>query len=179
MRTLLSSLPFFLCMKYAFSLLLLWNFFLSSGFKYLNMMCLLVLSSCFLRLGFIEVLESMDLQFSSFLEKNLLLFFNYISAPQHFFSDSKNTYILGPSKLAYSSQILCSFSYLFPHSYLFHISNKMTVWFFRWLSVAEMDPLSLKSQIHWSQALKETCVTLEFVVLFTALQIKLPASITL
>lgn len=114
MRTLLSSLPFFLCMKYAFNLLLLWNFLLSSGFKYLNMMCLLVLSSHFLCLGFIEALESMDLQFSSFLEKIWLLFLNYNSVPQPLFCRLKNTYILGPLKLAYSSQILCSFSYLFP-----------------------------------------------------------------
>lgn len=114
MRTLLSSLPFFLHMKFTFHLLLLWNFLLSSGFKYLNMMCLLVLSSHFLCLGFIEALESMDLQFSSFLEKFGYYFLIIFLPLSLFFLDSKNTHILGPLKLTYSSSILCSFSYLFP-----------------------------------------------------------------
>lgn len=63
--------------------------------------------------------------------------------------------------------------------YYFTFQNKLTLMIFRRISVAERDLLSLKSQIHLSQALKEACATLEFVVLFTALQIKLPASITL
>ena len=50
---------------------------------------------------------------------------------------------------------------------------------FRCISVAEMELLKLKSQSYSSQALNEACATLEFVVLFTALQMKSPASITL